>query len=138
MQVSSVTIPNGRIRSAKPLDESKIEYHSSNGLKKLAETRMSRIEIEREESIHDDLVFEYSGRYKEFSGRARKSQAITSIQSSDDEEYKENRQMKKERHDRRDNFQESGDSQDEIDLGEMTSRSKKEMNSMKSNFVFLF
>ena len=35
------------------------------------------------------------------------------------------------------NFQESENSQDEIDLDEMTSRSKKEMHNMKSNFFFL-
>ena len=89
MQVSSVSIPNGRIRSAIPLEESKIEPHA-RGLKKLAETRMSRVEMEREESVHDDLVFEYSSRYREFSGKARQNQASMAIQSSDEDDYKEN------------------------------------------------
>ena len=93
MQVSSVSIPNGRIRSAVPLEESNIETHAK--ALKLAETRMSRVEMEREESVHDDLVFEYSSRYREFSGKARRNQTTMSIQSLEEDDYKENRQSKK-------------------------------------------
>ena len=152
MQVSSVTLPNGRIRSAIPLDESKMQTHT-NGLRKLTESR--RVEMEREESVHDDLVFEYSSRYREFSGRVRKSQAITSIQSSDEDDHKENRQTrsKSERNDfqqdlpniktKKSELNKKKYSDDEIDqsenekvLGEITSRSKNETNNMRGK-VFL-
>jgi len=171
MQVSSVTIPNGRIRSAIPLDESKIETHGKS-LKKLTETRMSRVEMEREESVHDDLVFEYSSRYREFSGRVRKNQVVKSIQSSDEDDYKENHQIKMEQQQQlnkqRNGYQDSpykkssnkqsdsiqkrsinvnsfgdayesehSEAEDEIVLGEITSRSRKETDNIKSKFLTL-
>ena len=85
MQVSSVRYSNGRIRSAVPLEDSKIEKTTTRDLNHIAETRMSRVEMEREESVHDDLIFEYSNTYRAFSARARKSQNIMTIPQSDDE-----------------------------------------------------
>ena len=99
MQVSSISYSNGRIRSAVPLEESQNgPLTSARNLKHISETRLSRVEMDKEESVHDDLIFEYSNKYRAFSGRARKSQNAMTIRSSDEEntdddadDFKENR-----------------------------------------------